>query len=194
MEFKHPGGEDHSAGYAYWYNLTPSAGLQGGSDLVIRTHSGLRTERNTHGGFCSPQMWFDTLKSWWRGLENRQTEQEASEGWEILTGQFIRQRWVRESWRDSWGCGRVLRVHLQCPLSPHLCHRSISSAGTGALLSFAVWNWTAAFRRADAHVSVFAGTGLHQAAIISFFKLFSSRDVRLLIIRVNVFSLKDVSK
>ncbi len=149
-------------------------GLKGVSGADIRSCSGLRTVCATYSRFCLPQTWVDALKSWWGGLRGRETAKQsktASFKWKLkdfsLTGRLHQgqswQRWVRGSWHDSWGCGRVLRVHLLRPLSPHLCHRSISLVDRVAPVCSGVWNWTAALRSADALLTVFAGTVLHSS-------------------------------
>lgn len=188
------------------------AGLKAGSGLDISSCSGLRADCTTYGGFCLPQMWVNALKSHRGGLANSQTKRKDSFKWQLgdfsLTGlpdwaQSWRQ-WVRGSWPGSWGCGRVRRVHLLRPLWPHLCHRSISLVGMGALLCFGAWNWTALFKSADAHVTVFAGTVLNHFSIyfllrktLQWFVIVLHQfvwDRGILNICANVFTLESASK
>lgn len=147
------------------------AGLKGGSGLVIRPRSGLRTVCSTYVRcfvFFLPEY---SLKSGWGGLRGRETATEsktASCKWRLGEFSFAcqlqrGQQWVRRSWHDSWHCGRVVRVHLRCPRSPHPCRQGICLGDTEeALLCFGAWNWTAVFRSADAHLTVFTGTVVHQ--------------------------------
>lgn len=125
------------------------AGLKGGSGLVIRPRSGLRTVCSTYVRcfvfFCLSTHWKVDEGDCVGGRQPQRARQPVvSGGW----GEFSfacqlqqGQQWVRRSWHDSWHCGRVVRVHLRCPRSPHPCRQEISLGDTEeALLCFGAWN------------------------------------------------------